>query len=45
LGRGGSATDPRAKGQARVSLLKKIKLSDEWRRAEFDGNSFRVAWV
>jgi len=29
--RGGSASDPRATGQARVSLLKKIKLSDDWR--------------
>jgi hypothetical protein len=29
--RGGSASDPRARGQARVSLLKKINLSDDWR--------------
>jgi hypothetical protein len=29
--RGGSARDPRAKGQVRASLLKKIKLSDDWR--------------
>jgi hypothetical protein len=29
--RGGLASNPRARGQARVSLLKKIKLSDEWR--------------
>jgi hypothetical protein len=28
--RGGSASDRRAKGQARVSLLRKIKLSDDW---------------
>jgi hypothetical protein len=27
--RGGSADDPRARGQAHVSLLKKIKLSDD----------------
>jgi len=26
-----SATDPRARSQARVSLLQKIKLSDDWR--------------
>jgi hypothetical protein len=29
--RGGSAVTPVQEGQARVSLLKEIKLSDDWR--------------
>ena len=34
--RGGSATDPRTREQARVSLLQKIKLSDDWRAHGLD---------